>query len=71
MCTDAVLISVAEVYTLPSQTPRTMAAVWYKMLKIQQEEEEDFMKLVPVRALLQRKKRRQHLVGSMCSETAM
>ena len=28
MCTDAVLISVAEVYILPSQTPRTMAAVW-------------------------------------------
>ena len=40
MCTDAVLISVAEVYTLPSQTPRTMAAVYFKLIKIQDEEEE-------------------------------
>ena len=29
-----------------------MVAVWYKLLKVQQEEEEDFMKLVLVRALL-------------------
>ena len=38
-----------------------MAAVWYKLMKIQQEEEEDLMKLVlVVRAMLDRKKRRKH-----------
>ena len=60
----AVLISVARCTLYPSQTPRTMAAVWYKLLKIQQQQQqEDFMKLVlVVRALLERKKRRQHRV---------